>query len=278
MSEAKDFDPYAVPVRPAATVMIIADRPQLEVLMLERHVRMVFAPGMWVFPGGAVDPGEADEFEPLCDGLNDAQASAILGMKSGGLAYWVAAIRENFEEAGLLLGRCASGVSIDQNQFNKPRQQLHHRQMGFLAIVRELGLILDTRSIHYIARWITPLGSARRFDARFFVSSPPAEQGVVLDTTESAGWMWISPHEALACFTRDEMVMMTPTVCMLRCLAAFSSASEVLCAAKAQLNDHRARVRYTFGDNYTIVLPGDAGYETADETRESGWVRLRPLG
>ena len=71
-----DFDPNTVPIRPAATVMIVDDRPDLQVLLIERNANMTFAGGMWVFPGGAVDPGEADEFEPHCDGLDDAAASA----------------------------------------------------------------------------------------------------------------------------------------------------------------------------------------------------------
>ena len=113
MSTEKDFDPVAVPIQPAATVMIVDDRPDLQVLLIKRNAKMVFAGGMWVFPGGRVDPGEADDFEPHCEGMNDAEASRIMGMESGGLAYWVAAIRENFEEVGLLLGQGRDGSPID---------------------------------------------------------------------------------------------------------------------------------------------------------------------
>ncbi|MEM7253169.1 MAG: NUDIX domain-containing protein [Pseudomonadota bacterium] len=277
MSNEMDFDPEAVPIRPAATVMIIDDRPELEVLMIERNARMAFAPGMWVFPGGAVDPGEADEFEPHCDGLDDVRASGILGVETGGLAYWVAAIRENFEEAGLLLGRRDDGGATDPDTLRAPRDRLNTRAAGFLEIARELQLMLDTRRVHYIARWITPLGSPRRFDARFFLSRPPAGQDVALDATETVGWMWVRPDEALARFDRGEMVMMTPTVRMLRCLAMFNSADDAIASAAAELDDHRARVRYDDGDTYTIVLPGDDGYDTADPDRENGWVRWRPL-
>lgn len=272
-----DFDPNTVPIRPAATVMIVDDRPDLQVLLIERNANMTFAGGMWVFPGGAVDPGEADEFEPHCDGLDDAAASAILGLDQGGLAYWVAAIRENLEEAGLLLGRTADGGAIDAHALADDRRDLNDRKLSFLQIVRNHGLILDTSAVHYIAHWVTPLGSPRRFSARFFVSSPPRGQSVQHDESETVGWAWMSPQDALARFDAGDMVMMTPTVRMLRSLALFDSADAVLQAASAGLADEQCRVRYEADGRYTVVLPGDPGYEEGDPTVETGFVRLRPV-
>ena len=105
-----DFVPAAsIPVRPAATVMLLRDRPDgLEVFMLQRTLSAAFARGQYVFPGGKVDDADHGEaFEPICDGLDDATASARMGMDHGGLAWLVAAIRECFEEAGVLLARRA---------------------------------------------------------------------------------------------------------------------------------------------------------------------------
>jgi len=272
-----DFDPEQVPIRPAATVMIVDDRPDLQVLMIERNARMVFAGGMWVFPGGGVDAGEADELEHYCEGLDDAAASEILGVEAGGLAYWVAAVRENFEEAGLLLGRRRDGHSIGQNPLAVDRQRLHRHECSFLDIVREQDLVLDTHAVHYVAHWITPAGGPRRFSARFFVSHPPDGQDVIHDESETVGWDWVSPADALARFERDEMVMMSPTVRMLRCLTLFDSAEAVMTAASANLSDERARVRTEPDGSTTIVLPGERGYEDADTERENGWIRLRPL-
>ena len=130
----KDYDPAAVKIRPAATVMIVADRPELEVLLIKRSSKMVFATGMWVFPGGAVDPGEADNFEPYCDGLDDAAASEILGIEHGGLAYWVAAIRENLEEAGLLLARRKDAEPLTSEMIATDHQQLSNVLPGCLII------------------------------------------------------------------------------------------------------------------------------------------------
>ena len=274
----KNYDPAAVKIRPAATVMIVADRPNLEVLLIKRSSKMVFATGMWVFPGGAVDPGEADNFEPYCDGLDDAAASRILGIDNGGLAYWVAAIRENLEEAGLLLARRKDGEPLTSEMIAADRDALNSGEMTFLELVERHGLRVNTGAVHYVSHWVTPTGPPRRFSARFFVTRPPAGQTVTHDESETVGWAWMSPREAVERFERGEMVMMTPTVRMLRCLAWFDSADDVMAAAAAQLPDEQCRVRWETDGSYTVVLPGEPGYDDGDQKRETGWVRLRPLG
>ena len=272
-----DFDPNAVPIRPASTVMIVDDRPDLSVLMIRRNSRMIFAGGMWVFPGGAVDPGEADEFEAHCDGLNDAKASERLGLETGGLAFWVAAIRENFEEAGLLLGTYRHGGHVDLGSIASDRAALNAGSLSFLDLVQRHDLRLHANDIHYIAHWVTPLGSPRRFSARFFVSRPPVNQQVALDGSESVDWAWVNPSEMLERHSRGELTMMTPTVRMLQSLAKFPNARSALDAARANPSDEQVRVVYNENGSYHIVVPGEEGYETADETRETGWLRFRPL-
>ena len=276
MANDADFDPAAVPIWPAATVMIVDDRPDLQVLMIRRNTKMVFAGGMWVFPGGMVDPEDAVEFEPRCAGLDDAAANQILGVDDNGLAYWVAAIRENFEEAGLLLATGPGGVTIDGADFADARRALNASEVAFIDLVRDHGLTLDTNAVHYTARWITPIGGPRRFDARFFVTTPPPGQAVEHDENETVAWDWVSPTDALERYEREEMVMMTPTVRMLRCLALFESADQVMEAAAAQYSDERARVIYNEDGSYYVVLPGEPGYESADQEKENGWIRLRP--
>ena len=104
--------PDAVPARPAATVLLVRDAEPtgVEVFVLRRTANAVFAADMYVFPGGRVDDVDhAAELEPYCDGLDDATASARLGIDHGGLAFWVAAVRECFEEAGVLLARRRDG-------------------------------------------------------------------------------------------------------------------------------------------------------------------------
>lgn len=277
MNQDLDFDPAAVPVRPASTVMIVDDRPDLQVLLIKRNARMVFAGGMWVFPGGRVDPGEADEFEPYCDGLDDAGASELMGIDDDALAFWVAAIRENFEEVGLFLGRCADDSPLPAEALKSDRTALNSGDKTFLDIVRGRNLRLDTSAVHYVAHWVTPVGSPRRFSARFFVTRPPAGQTATHDENETVDWSWMSPRAALDQFERGEIVMMSPTVRMLRSLALFESADQVMHAASANLPDERVRVKYLAEGGYTIVMPGEPGYDEGDQDKENGWVRLRPL-
>jgi 8-oxo-dGTP pyrophosphatase MutT (NUDIX family) len=271
------FDPATVPVRPASTVMIIDDRPELEVLMMRRSTKMVFAGGMWVFPGGAVDPGEADEFEPHCDGLDDATASRTLGLDDGGLAYWVAAIRENFEEAGLLLAKRRDGGEVATADFAADRTELHAGRGSFGEFIRREDLVLTAPDMHYIAHWVTPMGAPRRFTARFFLTRPPAGQSVSHDETETIDWAWVAPADMLARHSRGELTMMSPTVRMLQTLAKFSSAKEALSAADSSSVDEEVRVVYRPDGSYHIVVPGEEGYGCADGDRETGWIRLRPV-
>ena len=112
-----DYDPEAVPISHAATVMVVDDRgpghADLHVLMVHRTARVIFAPDMWVFPGGRVDPDDhLEDFDTLCRGLSDEQASTVLGVERGGLAWWIAAARETLEESGLFLGSTSDTATI----------------------------------------------------------------------------------------------------------------------------------------------------------------------
>ena len=150
------FDPLAVPVSPAATVMLLDDRPTLQVLMLRRTSRVVFGPDNWVFPGGRVDPDDHQEaFDAICTGLSDAEASRILDVARGGLAWWVAACRETMEEAGLLMAaRPAPG--LDHTAL---RDRVRANEEAFIDLLLEHGVILDVTAIEEVARFITPVGS-----------------------------------------------------------------------------------------------------------------------
>ncbi len=275
-----DFDPDAVQIRPAATVMLVDDKPDLQVFMMERHANTVFAGGMWVFPGGAVDTSDdAAAYESLCVQRDATDANGLLDLSEGGLRYYVAAIREAFEEAGLLLSvHQGSGakLSLDQpepiRRFQAHRFALNAGERTLLEILDAEDLALDAGDMHYIARWITPHGSPRRFDARFFIARIPEQQTPMHDNQELVHSGWFRPSEVLEAAERGDMVLMTPTLRMVRSLARFRSARSVIDAAVANLPDERVRVI-----EGRLVLPGDAEYENADTNIENGWVRLRPL-
>jgi 8-oxo-dGTP pyrophosphatase MutT (NUDIX family) len=233
--------PAEVPVRPAATVMIVDDRPDLHVLLLRRRKGSDFVGGMDVFPGGGVDPEDAAP-GALAGELDDADASARLGVASGGLAYWIAAARESAEEAGLRL-------AVD--------------------------------ALHYAGRWITPLGPPRRYDTRFFVTSLPAGQTPVADRREAMRAEFVRPAQALADFRAGARAMLPPTAGMLRILASYSSSAELLRAARRAESaaDQRVRLVSERGGKWSVLLPGESPRGAAAETRIEeldAWVRLGP--
>jgi 8-oxo-dGTP pyrophosphatase MutT (NUDIX family) len=229
----------------------------------------VFAPDSWVFPGGRVDPEDhADDLDQLFSGLSDAEASEILEVAHGGLAWWLAACRETLEEAGLLLA--ADHSSVDRAAL---RRQVEEDESVFADLLLEHRLVLDATAVEEVARFITPVGPARRFDARFFVARAPEKQEPVHDDGEIVDWVWIRPQDALDQWADGKMTMMSPTVRMVACLARYDDADDVLAAARRRLAYQRVRVIDPQG-NYQVVLPGEPGYETAELEIETGFVRL----
>ena len=230
--------------RPAATLVLLRDGDAgLEVFMLRRTLSAAFASGMYVFPGGRVDDADhAEELEVICDGLDDATASGILQIDHGGLAYWVAAIRECFEEAGVLLaaqsaGRAGAGdvVRFDDDdviaRFEGSRRAVHSGDLSLAALCAQEDLVLTTDVIHYVSHWITPVGEARRFDTRFFVARAPQAQDPLHDDHETIESLWVRPSEAIDRFHAGELGMFPPTLANLEFLAPFATADEALAAA-----------------------------------------------
>ena len=237
---APDFDPEGVPVRDAATVVLVRDRPGgFEAFMLQRNLRSVFVAGMHVFPGGAVDPSDRDPaMEPWCKGRTDAHASAELGLPAGGLAFWVAAIREAFEEAGILLAYTPQGelVRFDDplviNRFDDHRNAIDHGRRAMIEMCRREELVLAVDAMHYIAHWITPVGPPRRYDTRFFVARAPEAQRPLHDDRETIAHCWMRPLDALMAHRRGELEMIRPTLHTLETLSHHADVDSLLAAAE----------------------------------------------
>lgn len=263
-----------IPVRDAATVMLVRDASAggLEVFMLQRRLQSDFVGGAYVFPGGAVDPPDrADDLEPLCAGRSDADASTRLGVDRGGLAYWVAAVRECFEEAGFLLAYDRNGAVISLHapdvaeRFVRHRTDVDagHRRLVDVCAEESLQLAVDRMS--YFSRWITPEGAPRRYDTRFFIAEAPSEQTPLHDGRETITHCWVKPHEAIEAHHRDEFPLIFPTYRSLVALSRFDSAADALAAASAidVVPAVQPRIVADEGGGVRIVLPGDPDFDTA---------------
>jgi 8-oxo-dGTP pyrophosphatase MutT (NUDIX family) len=272
-TSSEEFDPTTVPVKPAATVLLVrdADAGGVEVFMLRRTFNAAFASGMFVFPGGKVDDVDGvDEIAELCDGLTDAHASSLLGIANGGLAYWVACIRECFEEAGVLLARhetTGDVVRFDDEaiakRFEVERENIHDGSVALLDLCKREGLRLTTDDIHYVSHWITPMGEKRRFDTRFFIARAPQAQEPLHDDGETIESFWISPQEAIERAHEKDLMLMPPTKANIEFLLPFKTADEVLAAA-AQVGMPQTILPKLKIDSdgrvVGIAMPGDPEY------------------
>lgn len=222
-------------MRLAATVVLLRDgREGLEVFMMQRASRMDFG-GLHVFPGGKVDIEDAEgAMAAHCPGLSDAEASARLGLEHGGLAFWVAAIRECFEEAGMLLVYGPDGAML---RAQKPRwaaglralrDELNAGERSFLDVCQQMSMQLAVDRVHYFSHWITPEGPPRRYDTRFFLAAAPREQDGLHDERELVDSCWIRPVDALEARQQGNFNLIYPTLSTLEALATFATAEEAL--------------------------------------------------
>jgi len=229
-------------LRDAATVLLVRDGPDgIEAMVLRRNLRSDFIGGAYVFPGGAIDPGDSDpEAYANCAGLDDADASTRLGIERDGLAVWVAGVRECFEEAGLLLARTRGSERVlsfaDPEvaaRFDEHRRAVDDGRRTLAEVCAREDIELAADDLVPVARWITPVVASRRYDTWFLLGRGPREQVALHDDREVIANLWVRPATALAAHRRGELDMMYPTVCLLEWLAAAGSADAALAAAAA---------------------------------------------
>ena len=269
-----DLDPHGVPIRLAATVVIVDDRPDLQVMMLRRRARSEFVGGMMVFPGGGLDEEDADpRVYGRVRGIDDAKASTAIAVERDGLAFWVAVVRETFEECGVLLASNEAGVvpvaALDE------RVAVERGETLLYDVLLRHDLFVDATQMALIARWLTPVGPPRRYDTLFFLCAMPAGQEATSDNTESEHLEWVRPSEGLERWRRGQYVMLPPTVASLQQIAQYRSACEMLDAYRG--DDESWGPAKVVGDergSYQVLLPGDADYEGATSRTENSWVRL----
>lgn len=270
--------------RDAATVVVVREGSAgIEVLLLQRAERGDHNSGAWVFPGGLLDRGD-QEAGALAVGMTDAQASTLLGLERGGLAFLVAAIRECFEESGILFAEDAQGefASLEGEadaQLAALRHELKDGSCNLAEICRRFALRLATGRLHYIGHWLTPAGRAKRFDTRFFLAIAPAQQTAMHDANETLDHVWIAPGEALS--PGNARRLMTPTRAMLELLLPFASAQALAAWASAPRKVERVLPRLAMCPaGVQPVLPGDPAYDEIGKLdpdgRSDAWSELRP--
>jgi 8-oxo-dGTP pyrophosphatase MutT (NUDIX family) len=247
-------------------MVIRAGASPLEVLMLKRSSESNFVPSAYVFPGGAVDPDDSDpQLFGLCTGRDDVQASAVLELDGGGLAYWVSAFRECFEEAGILVATGSDGSPLAfgdptvEKRFADHRRELNAGRRTFHEVCRAEGLTLPADSLYYVGHWITPTGATRRYDTRFFVALAPEGQTALHDEIETVDHMWVAPDHALAQHEAGRIELLFPTVFNLRLLAGFATPADLVASVSSEGTVATIAPEIVVDEhgNRQIVLPGD---------------------
>ncbi|UYM07758.1 NUDIX hydrolase [Solicola gregarius] len=229
----------AEPVRPvnAATVVLLRDGADgVEAYFLRRQRSMAFAAGMYVFPGGRVDPRDADA-DVRWVGPPAAAWAERFGCDEGlARALVCAAVRETYEESAVLLAGDESQVVADVtgDEWEADRQALVGHELSLAALLERRGLAVRADLLAAWTHWITPEFEPRRFDTRFFVAVLPAGQRTRDVSTEADRVEWLSLSDALRREGRDEIAMMPPTWVTCRDLAALGSAAEALSVAPAR--------------------------------------------
>lgn len=217
-----------VAARAAAALMIARPAARApEILLLKRSPASRFMPNAYVFPGGAVDGDDATEqIYGLCAGVADATASEQLDLPRNGLQFFVAAVREAFEECGLLYaydvpGRIADLASWETKRLDRLRTELESTGSGLATLCASQGWQLAVDQLIYFGHWITPAALPRRFDTRFFIACMPPQQIASLAGDEMVGLIWLSAQEALARYAAGDLKLMRPTRTLLGQITEF---------------------------------------------------------
>ncbi|TBO59221.1 NUDIX hydrolase [Streptomyces kasugaensis] len=249
--------------RRAATVLLLRDSDSggPAVHMLRRRASMAFAGGAYAYPGGSVDP--RDERPVAWAGPSRAQWAVRLGVdQAAAQAIVCAAVRETFEEAGVLLAGASAGTVVADTtgqDWEADRAALVAHELSFADFLSRRGLVLRSDLLAAWARWITPEFEPRRYDTWFFVAALPAGQRTRDVSTEADRTVWIRPAEAAAGYDRGDLLMMPPTISMLRALEPYDSVARTLAAAPAQdLTPVLARAELVAGE---IVLSWPGHHE-----------------
>ena len=254
----------AVAPRPASTILLLRDsavtRGEIEVFMMVRHYEIDFSSGALVFPGGSVDKGDQEII------ANPALYAGGEGLDASALSFRIAAIRETFEESGILLARVSGSNSLVDARHASEIEAAHRAALcegktTFSKILADNGLLLALDELVPYAHWITPEGMPKRFDTWFFLAAAPPEQVGAHDGRESTDSIWLSPREALEGGESGRFKLPFPTT---RNLIKLGKQESV----KAALDDARGKsivtvmpVMTKLNGGRQLRIPREAGYD-----------------
>ena len=289
---------FAADPKPASTVVVMRDGHDgargsgaPDIFMVRRHERTAFMGGAQVFPGGRVDANDADGDESWCDGLDHA-VEQLPGMpRAEAIAYHVAAARELFEEAGVLLARRAGGSSGRGNfvslgdpgdtsahdRFRQYRFDVHSHVATFAGLVRREGLRLALDALVLFAHWVTPPIDTRQFDTRFFLTRVPPEQTPAHDETETTDSTWVTAAAAIAQAEAGAIVLPPPTWTSLRELEPFRTVDDAIAWARRRKVTRRQPLMIDGDGVRMLVIPGDPLHPepaAGDVPRETRFVTV----
>ncbi|MBI1187000.1 MAG: NUDIX hydrolase [Alphaproteobacteria bacterium] len=244
---------------PASTILLVRDHPALEVLMVERHHQIDFASGALVFPGGKVSADDhRDEWAAHADGGFD-------GMER---AFRVCAVREAFEESGLLMAREAAargaGAAFVGAERIAPleglRRSIDKGETSFLETIRDAGLALALDALTPYAHWITPAMMKRRFDTRFYIAAAPGAQEALCDGSETVDATWISPAAAMAAQKAGTRTIIFPTLMNVEMLGRTASSQAAIAAAQSRTIVTVVPELAEEDGQRVLRIPAEAGY------------------
>lgn len=239
-------DRTPVTPRGASTVVLLRERvcaPQ--VYLLRRHRQMAFAAGMYAFPGGTVDPRDCDRAVAWAGPSPARWGERLTCDELEARALVCAAVRETFEESGVLLAGPTDDSLVSDttgDDWERDRAALVDRSLSFADFLRQRGLVLRTDLLKVWAHWITPEFEPRRYDTRFFLAAMPAGQRTRDVSGEADKVTWMLPADAVTGVDEGTMAMLPPTYITVSELAHFTSIAEALDAAERR--------------TITTVLPG----------------------
>ena len=255
---------------PSSSLMIVRDSDVgMQVFMMKRSLRSNFG-GIWVFPGGILEDQDQDIAKKnYFSGINEKKAKAILNYDQESLSYWIASLRETFEETGALI------ANRENNSFFTPtedeainlerlRSDLNNGKISFISILKQLKLKIALERLIYISHWITPDVETKRYTTRFFLTSLNEEVTLTHDDFEGTDSKWIGINEALEAHKAGRISLIMPTIKNLESISSYKNTQEMISAKNAiKAKDIPAIEPKFFKENgqWKGLLPGEYGYE-----------------